>query len=57
MDSSFQFDVDDNKFNSGYVFTHNGGLVCWKSSKQNTTTDSTIEVEYIAIAEVAKQGV
>ena len=56
-DSSFQSDVDDNKSNSGYVYTLNGGVVCWNSSKQDTTADSTTEVEYIAIAEVAKEGV
>ena len=32
-DSSFQSDVDDSKSNSGYVYTLNGGAVCWKSSK------------------------
>ncbi|CAL9111403.1 unnamed protein product [Musa textilis] len=56
-DSSFQFDVDDSKSNSGYVFTLNGGAMCWKSSKQDTTVDSTIEAEYIAVAEATKEGV
>ena len=57
MDSSFQSDVDDSKSNSGYVYTLNGGVVCWKSSKQDTTTDSTTEAEYIAALDVAKEGV
>ena len=57
IDSSFQFDVDDSKSNSGYVYTLNEGAVCWKSSKQDTTTDSTTEAEYIAALDVAKEGV
>ena len=31
--------------------------MCWKSSKQDITTDSTTKVKYIAAAEVAKEGV
>ena len=47
-DSSFQSDVDDSKSNSRFVFLLNGGAVSWKSSKQEITTDSTCEAEYIA---------
>ena len=56
-DSSFQSDVDDSKSNSGYVYTLNGGAVCWKSSKQDTTADSTTEAEYFAVSDAAKEGV
>ena len=31
--------------------------MCWKSSKQDTTTDSTTEAEYIAALDAAKEGV
>ena len=31
--------------------------MCWKSSKQDTTTDSTIEAEYITASDAAKEGV
>ncbi|CAL9078819.1 unnamed protein product [Musa textilis] len=57
IDSSFLFDVDDSKSNSGYVFTLNGGAVCWKSCKLDTTTDSIIEAKYIAAVETAKEEV
>src|SRR5262249_7282846 len=56
-DSSFQSDHDDSKSNSGFVFTLNGGAICWKSFKQETTADSTTEAEYIAAAEAAKEAV
>jgi hypothetical protein len=56
-DASFQTDQDDSKSQSGYVFTINGGVVCCKSSKQETVADSTTEAEYIAASEAAKEGV
>ncbi|KAL0289079.1 UNVERIFIED_CONTAM: Retrovirus-related Pol polyprotein from transposon TNT 1-94 [Sesamum radiatum] len=56
-DSSFQSDEDDAKSQSGFVFKLNGGVVAWKSSKQDTTADSTTEAEYIAASEAAKEAV
>ena len=57
IDSSFKSNINDSKSNSGYVFTLNEGVVCWKSSKQDTTADYTIEAEYISTIETAKEGV
>jgi hypothetical protein len=56
-DASFQTNHDDLRSQSGFVFVLNGGVVSWKSSKQETTTDSTTESEYIAASEAAKEGV
>ncbi|KAL0387591.1 UNVERIFIED_CONTAM: Retrovirus-related Pol polyprotein from transposon TNT 1-94 [Sesamum radiatum] len=56
-DASFQSDEDDVKSQSGFVFRLNVGVVAWKSSKWNTTTDSTTEAEYIAASEAAKEAV
>ena len=56
-DSSFQSDPDDSKSTSGFLFMLNGGVVCWKSSKQPTVADSTTEAEYIAAVEAAKEAV
>ena len=56
-DSSFQSDLDDCKSVSGFIFTLYGGAVSWKSSKQGTVADSTMEDEYIAANDVAKEDV
>ncbi|KAL0404195.1 UNVERIFIED_CONTAM: Retrovirus-related Pol polyprotein from transposon TNT 1-94 [Sesamum radiatum] len=53
-DASFQSNDDDAKSQSGFVFKLNSGTVAWKSSKQDTTTDSTTEAEYITAPEAVK---
>ncbi|KAK4383115.1 hypothetical protein Sango_2807800 [Sesamum angolense] len=54
-DASFQSDDDDVKSQSEFVFKLNDGVVAWKSSKQDTTPNSTMETEYIAALEAAKE--
>ncbi|KAL0286038.1 UNVERIFIED_CONTAM: Secreted RxLR effector protein [Sesamum radiatum] len=54
---SFQLDDDDAKSQSGFVFKLNGGVVAWKSSKQDITVDSTTKAEYIAVSKAAKDAV
>ncbi|XP_070026623.1 secreted RxLR effector protein 161-like [Nicotiana sylvestris] len=56
-DASLSSDRDDSKSIFGYVFTINGGVVSWKSSKQATVADSVTETEYIAASEAAKEAV
>ncbi|KAK4353214.1 hypothetical protein RND71_028732 [Anisodus tanguticus] len=56
-DASFQTDLDDFKSQSGYAFIFNGGVVSWKSSKQETTADLTTEAEYIVGSEASKEVV
>jgi hypothetical protein len=56
-DASFQTNMDDSKSQSGFVFCLNGGTVSWKSSKQETVAYLTMEVEYIASSEAAKEAV
>ncbi|KAJ9557236.1 hypothetical protein OSB04_011850 [Centaurea solstitialis] len=56
-DASFQTDRDDSYSQSGFVFLLNGGAVSWRSSKQSTVADSTMEAEYIAVNEAAKEAV
>ena len=50
-------DPDDSKSQSGYVFTLNGGVVSWCSSRQSVVAGSTCEAEYIAASEATNEGV
>ena len=56
-DSEFQSDRESRKSTSGYVFTFGGGDISWQSVKQSSIADSTMEVEYIAASEAAKEAV
>ena len=56
-DSDFQTDVDSRKSTSGSVFTLGGGAIVWRSIKQSCIADSTMEAEYVAACEAAKEAV
>ncbi|KAL0551698.1 hypothetical protein IC582_010787 [Cucumis melo] len=56
-DSDFQIDKDARKSTSGSVFTLNGGAVVWRSIKQSCIVGSTMEAEYVAACEAAKEAV
>ena len=56
-DSDFQSDIESRKSTSGYVFTLGGGAVSWRSVKQSSIADSTMETEYIAASEAAKEAI
>ena len=56
-DAGFQYDLDDFRSQFGFVFCLNGGAVSWRSLKQDTVADSTVEAEYIAASDVAKEAV
>ena len=42
-DSEFMSDKDSRKLKFGSVFTLGGGAVVWRSVKQSSITDSTME--------------
>ena len=48
-DANWISDSNGMKSTSGYVFTLRGGVVSYKSSKQTCITQSTMEVEFIAL--------
>ena len=56
-DSDFQSDIDSRKSTSGDVFTFVGGAISWRSVKQSSIADSTMEAKYIAASEAAKEVV
>jgi hypothetical protein len=56
-DASFQADADDSKSQSSFVFCLNRGAVSWKSSKQDTVTDSMMKAKYITPSEAAREAV
>ena len=56
-DSYFQGDIDSRKSTSRYVFTLNGGAICWRSVKQTCVANSTTKAEYVAASEAAKETV
>ena len=57
IDSDFQSDLDFRKSTLGYVFTLGGRAISWRSVKQSCIADSTIEAEYVAAYEAAKEAV
>ncbi|XP_038885882.1 secreted RxLR effector protein 161-like [Benincasa hispida] len=56
-DSDYAGDVDSRRYMTGYVFTLGGSVVSWKATLQPTITLSTTEAEYMALTEVAKEGI
>ena len=56
-DYDFQSDKDSRKLTFGSIFTLGGGAVVWRSIKQSSIADSTMEAEYIAVCEAAKESV
>ncbi|TYK03728.1 gag/pol protein [Cucumis melo var. makuwa] len=53
----FQTNKDARKSTSGSLFTLNGGAVVWRSAKQTCIADSTMEPEYAATYEAAKEAI
>jgi len=54
-DSDWAGDENDHKSVSGWLIKLNGCVICWGSRKQNLTSLSSTEAEYIAVSEVAKE--
>ena len=54
-DSNFQSDKASRKSTSSSIFTLGGGAVVWRNIKQSSIADPTMEAEYIAACEAAKE--
>eukprot|EP00730_Choanoeca_flexa_P009594 TRINITY_DN12678_c5_g4_i1.p1 TRINITY_DN12678_c5_g4~~TRINITY_DN12678_c5_g4_i1.p1 ORF type:complete len:1539 (+),score=419.12 TRINITY_DN12678_c5_g4_i1:454-5070(+) len=54
-DASFQSDKDTSKSRSGTVVMYNGGAIVWLSKRQPIIAQSTMEAEYMALADASKK--
>jgi transposase InsO family protein len=48
---------DTRRSTTGYVFKINGSAITWCSRRQQTVASSTVEAEYIATAEAAREAI
>ena len=55
-DASWASDPEDSRSITGFIFTLQGGAICWNSRRQSTTALSSIEAEYLSLTEVAKEA-
>ena len=55
--SDFQSNLDFRKSTSGCVFTLGDGAISWRSVKQFCIADSTMQAEYVAACEAAKEAI
>ena len=55
-DSDWGSNIDDRRSITGYVFTLGGGAVSWQSKKQPTVALSSVEAEYMAAAQAAREA-
>jgi hypothetical protein len=56
-DADWAGDLDERRSTSGYLFTLNDTAISWRSKLQDTVALSTVEAEYIAITEAAKESI
>jgi hypothetical protein len=57
VSTNYKADLDDEKSQTLYFFLVNGGVVSWRSCKQTLKAKSTMELKYIATADVANEAV
>ena len=55
-DASWILSFGDNKSTTGWVFTVGSGVVSWKSKKQTCITHSTMESEFVVLANAGKEA-
>lgn len=57
VDADYAGDQDTRKSTTGYVFTPNGGPICWVSKRKSSVATSTAEAEYVAAAMATKEAI
>jgi hypothetical protein len=48
---------EERRSTTGYLFTFGGGLIAWRSQRQQTVALSTMEAEYMSLAAATQQAV
>lgn len=56
-DADYARDVERRRSTTGYVFKIGGGIIPWRSQRQQTDALSTTGAEYMAATEGAKEAV
>ncbi|GJS27167.1 retrotransposon protein, putative, ty1-copia subclass [Tanacetum coccineum] len=56
-DVGYLIDVEDSKYQTGYLFILNGGAIDSKSTEQSILVTSSAEAEYIAALDASKEAV
>ena len=56
-DADFASDEDDRKSYTGYIFLVNGGTITWSTYKQHTVAFSSMESEYMALSDAAREAI
>jgi hypothetical protein len=56
-DASFADNNTDRKSSQAFAMKLFGGLISWRTNKQNTITTSTTEAELLALAQAAKESI
>lgn len=54
-DADWASDINNRRSTTGYVLTLSGSPVIWRSAKQTTVALSTMEAEYVTLAECARE--
>ena len=56
-DANWGGDKNDRKSTTGYLYMINNGAVSWTSHKQSTVATSTMEAEYMALSDAAREAI
>jgi hypothetical protein len=55
-DADFGGELDKRRSTSAYAFLMHGGVVAWRSKLQDCTAGSTVEAEYVALAQATREA-
>lgn len=56
VDANYAGDLNNKRSTTGYVFTFMGEPICWRSMVESLVALSTIESEFLTVAEATKEA-